>query len=640
MALQSHLYRRGAAYVWRRRWPALHGGRILQISLRTNEPLLARRLSAIVTAESNGIFDSMTSQGLSRADARKFLEHIILREQAKIAMLRADTRNKADAVSNHAHDWAMGTALKLFSQHGPGAVPLDPAEAESLRREGRSAHEINLVRHNLETQASLPRTAPDEGPGIVIKQQMTAALGRETFSAAEFIMGRNHYIQGRAAAYIQAARDDSLGFDAALDLAGQLAKGETIAAAPSYQAKAEAEALESYDPAWTALIERFAASKRKAEVSDLMIKQMTKVFLLFAEATGITDLRDIRQSHLARFIDILGEIPVHYRKSPKDAGKSLAQILKEAKGLHPDEVGLSPTTIHRNLGYLGQIFKKAASEGYGQLKLLDTDSLRPKKTVRARNARPSIKPDDITNLFRHPIWTGSGRGKSWDKPGTIIEGDGLYWLPLIGALSGARRAEIGGLAPDDIGDEDGTPFFWFRPNALRGVKALASERQIPIHPQLIELGLIDRVNEMRAQGGDMLFPDLRMADGNKIGDKIDYKFRRALNAQLPGGREDKSFHGLRHYINTHMTKRNVPVGLRKDILGHAGGDVNAETYTDTAEIGEMRPVIYTLPHIEGIKAPNSHDRSGFGDRPLHSQLGMLPYEGQFKKKEKPEETEK
>lgn len=357
---------------------------------------------------------------------------------------------------------------------------------------------------------------------------MQAALGRENFSAAEFIIGRNGYIQGRAAAYIQAARDKNLGFDAALDLAGQLAKSETVSVSSSWQARGEVGALESYDPAWSALVERFAASKRKAEISGLMITQMTKVFLLFTEPVEITDLREIRQSG---------------------------------------------TTIHRNLGYLGQIFKKAASEGCGHLKLLDTDSLRPKKTVRARNARPSIKPGDVTNLFRHPLWVGSGRGKRWNKPGSIVEGDGLYWLPPIGVLTGARRAEIGGLAPDDIGDEDGTPYFWLRPNALRGLKALASERIIPVHPQLIELGLIDRARKIRDHDGDMLFPDQRMHDGNKIRDKIDHKFRIALSAQLVHGRDGKSFHRLRHYLNTHMAKKDVPDRLRKDIRGHAGGNV-------------------------------------------------------------------
>lgn len=100
MAFQSHLYRRGTAYVWRRCLPAPQGVCILQISLSTREPLIAWRLAAIVSAESNNIFDSMTSQGLSQADARKFLEHIILREQAKIAMLRAAPRSPADFQSN------------------------------------------------------------------------------------------------------------------------------------------------------------------------------------------------------------------------------------------------------------------------------------------------------------------------------------------------------------------------------------------------------------------------------------------------------------------------------------------------------------------------------------------------------------
>lgn len=90
MAFQSHLYRRGASYVWRRRIPALVGGRILQISLRTNEPLIARRRAAIVTAESNNLFDAMTVQGLTIA--RSCHDAIAARGAAAIIPPRKNAR--------------------------------------------------------------------------------------------------------------------------------------------------------------------------------------------------------------------------------------------------------------------------------------------------------------------------------------------------------------------------------------------------------------------------------------------------------------------------------------------------------------------------------------------------------------------
>lgn len=64
----------------------------------------------------------------------------------------------------------MGTALKLLSQHGPGAVPLDAREEEALNREDHSDYELGLLRANLERHIELPLAAPNDWQGVVIKQ--------------------------------------------------------------------------------------------------------------------------------------------------------------------------------------------------------------------------------------------------------------------------------------------------------------------------------------------------------------------------------------------------------------------------------------------------------------------------------------
>lgn len=65
MRLQTHLFRRGASYVWRKRIPVNAGGGMLQISLRTNDPLIAKRLALIVGSESYGLFDTVAHKGLT-----------------------------------------------------------------------------------------------------------------------------------------------------------------------------------------------------------------------------------------------------------------------------------------------------------------------------------------------------------------------------------------------------------------------------------------------------------------------------------------------------------------------------------------------------------------------------------------------
>ena len=383
-----------------------------------------------------------------------------------------------------------------------------------------------------------------------------------------------------------------------MKIAEQLGSPQFEHPAPAAAPLANDEATNAYDPAWSALNERFSALKARQKVSDQTITQMSNVFQLFAEATGGSDIRNLRQTHVAQFVDVLRMLPKTYRKSPKDKDKSLRQILEEAKAKPAGEIGLSDATIHRNLNYIGQLLTKGASEGYQSLTLIDTSSLRPRKTQRDRDGREAYSEADVQAIFRHPVWQGSGQRKSWDQPGDLIEQNGLYWLPLIAALTGARRAEIAGLMPDEIAIIEGIPTIRFKPNAIRGLKTLASTRDVPMHPQLIELGLLARAKQLVAERKQMLFPDQRTPKDAKLGDKIDYKFRRINEQQLGMPIDNKSFHSFRHYVTPQLKHLDsVPDHVVKDIIGHIGEDVTTERYTQTAHLEAKLSAILQLPRL-------------------------------------------
>ena len=76
MGIQNHIYHRGAAYIWRRRLPSHLGGNNLQISLRTNDALIARRLGVISRPIHGFSFQICIEIGLSfcRWDVLDWLE--------------------------------------------------------------------------------------------------------------------------------------------------------------------------------------------------------------------------------------------------------------------------------------------------------------------------------------------------------------------------------------------------------------------------------------------------------------------------------------------------------------------------------------------------------------------------------------
>lgn len=383
--------------------------------------------------------------------------------------------------------------------------------------------------------------------------------------------------------------------DLAAEIAGQrpTSPDRQIATTPP---SVKAESAPLYDPSITSLIDRLMAQKRKIGITEQMIEQMTKVFLLFSEATEVTDIRQIRQAHIAKFIDTLDLLPISYRKSPKDRFKPLAQILAEAEG---KPRGLSPTTIGRNLDYLGQLLTKARSEGFSEVNSIDLGSLRPRKSQRDRDDRPSFTAADVQSIFMHPVWHGRLPKQKWQMAGPDIIRDGLYWVPAIAALTGARREEIAGLKAADIASVDGIMALKIHENSNRRLKTLASARTIPLHPQLIEIGLPEFAARMQTAGADAdLFPDLKPALGSKFGEQIDYRFRLLVQKQLAGNPQGKVFHSFRHYVATELGKMpDILEKVRKDILGHTGGDITSERYTEQSSISELASAIARLPRL-------------------------------------------
>lgn len=118
MGLQTNIFRRGATYQWRRRLPARMGHALIQLSLRTNDPLIARRIGVIINAHSTKVFDRMAAEGLSRDDVQKILRHVITAELERIELRRAvaSDGSAGDWQDQKRQDWAAGYAFRLFSE--------------------------------------------------------------------------------------------------------------------------------------------------------------------------------------------------------------------------------------------------------------------------------------------------------------------------------------------------------------------------------------------------------------------------------------------------------------------------------------------------------------------------------------------
>jgi len=139
-----------------------------------------------------------------------------------------------------------------------------------------------------------------------------------------------------------------------------------------------------------------------------------------------------------------------------------------------------------------------------------------------------------------------------------------------------RQNEICQLYCDDIREEDGIWCFDVNSNADKDLKTGASERIIPIHPQLLDLGLLDYVEVLRAAGEERLWPNLvRRRDG--YGQDFSRWFGRFKNLNITDDRK-KVFHSLRHNVADALKQAGVQEAAIAEILGHENQSITTGRY--------------------------------------------------------------
>ncbi len=321
---------------------------------------------------------------------------------------------------------------------------------------------------------------------------------------------------------------------------------------------------------------------------------------LFTRITGIDDIRQVRQHHIAQFTDtLLLDMPRNYGRSSGDATRPMSEIIAMARLLPEDERGLNGATINRHLTALHSIFDFAKARGIVPAATISLTALRTRKSKRDRDARSAFSVADLITLFGSPVWMGSASVKRRLEPGSMIVHDAEYWVPLIGAYSLMRREEICGLMLDEVAFDAPIPYFDIKVNKYRRIKNAQSERKIHIHPELLRLGLEEYCRQIAATGYDLVFPELYGDNpARALGNAFDRGWNRILKQALPDARERKLvFHSLRHFGNNELLRQEVMVEWRQDLLGQGGQSEAGERYREAISLDLMLSALRKIPCV-------------------------------------------
>lgn len=304
---------------------------------------------------------------------------------------------------------------------------------------------------------------------------------------------------------------------------------------------------------------------------------------LWADAMGIRRPRDYTPQDAMAFLALLGKVPASYGKSSnrkpvreaiREADEAeaiaVAQVRSRLRNAPPglreeeEERELIPrlrtATIQRYQQNLGQIFDWAVATGAAVENPFARGRLSAKALAARRAAEADPEREPWGNLL--PALLGS---RIYREP-LKDAGDPLYWAPLLALLAGLREEEALQLRAENFLSEDGVAYLVVRQGAGQQVKSRPGRRRVPIHSELIRLGLLRLV---AARGRGRLFPGV--VRGKSRG-TLSETFTKTFGAYLtrekikaPG----LDFHALRSDFNTQMANAAVPVprGVRGFLCG-------------------------------------------------------------------------
>lgn len=230
---------------------------------------------------------------------------------------------------------------------------------------------------------------------------------------------------------------------------------------------------------------------------------------------------------------------------------------------------MSEKNLNKLLGYVGSMWTWAANH-YDECPPNPFKGLKVK--MKGRNVRDERHPftlDELKAIFSAPIYTGCKSVREWVSPGSLIPRDtGMYWVPLIALFTGARSGEIIQLRVEDVREEHGVIFFDINDDGEdKRLKTHHSKRSTPVHPFLVELGLLEHVALRKRQGEQRLFPEMKMGEDGYYSSPYSKHFRRFLEAVKIKHRKN-AFHSFRHCFEDACRNSDIPKEVMDALQGH------------------------------------------------------------------------
>lgn len=283
----------------------------------------------------------------------------------------------------------------------------------------------------------------------------------------------------------------------------------------------------------------------------------------FVEACGNRQVSDYTRADMSKFKRLLLDAPAQTEKLFPGVPFPKAVEQNRTKR-HPK---LKVASVRNKLSILSAFGKWLENNADG------VDASNFKTTLPPKTDSQRMEPfsaQEVHDILNAQAFVGCESDRNQQKPGLHKIRDWRFWVPMIAAFTGARLNEIVQLAVADVRQIDGVWAFSISDEGdAQSLKNKQSRREVPVHPQLITLGILDWHQQAFEAGEKDLFHQIPVDRDGRRSTNAGKVFRRFLTRiGVKGADSLGGMHRWRHTLTDALRAGGVDDYDAAQVLGH------------------------------------------------------------------------
>jgi integrase len=293
---------------------------------------------------------------------------------------------------------------------------------------------------------------------------------------------------------------------------------------------------------------------------------------MFIQLHGDLPVAEIKKSHARAFREALQLVPSVRRGAMRTA--TLPE-LSEWGRKHPEAPKVSAGTVNKQLGALQAIAGWAHHNGVIPDNVPWADPFHKMRVEEEQSSRGPFDARELQKVFRAPLFTANEEPEG-------AKGAAGVWLPLLALFTGARRGEIAALKVENVQKDETTrtPLLFIIADRKAGkrVKTKTSERVVPVHPELVELGFLKFVEDRKRDGDQTWLFSAVAPDQGRALSAWGKWWSRYLRQTVGIVDADRVFHSFRHGFQDALRRATPDEELRDALSGRSNHKSVGRTY--------------------------------------------------------------